>query len=334
MRLLFLTDTQARGSTPQNRKDDFFQTLLRKLDEVVSLANGLGASAIVHGGDLFDAPAPSLGVGAEVGMAFLRARMPVYVVLGNHDEFGHNPSTVGRTMAGLLARLGVIRLLEEGEKVFLEEDGFVLQLTGQPYHYEIDIREPELDYCISKDPRSHRAVHVAHGMLVSRPLFPGAPFTPIDRVSPHTEADVTLVGHNHIGFGCIESGGKLFVNPGALVRVNNHPLEMSRVPRVSIVDINSEGARVSFVELKCAKPGDEVLDRAKVEEEEFRAARLAGFVQQLRSSSEFKSYGLDEIIAEIAMTAGASERVKAESLRRIAEAREIIGNPVCRGLSF
>lgn len=324
MRLLFLTDTQARGSTPQNRKDDFFATLIQKLNEVVSIANDLGVAAIVHGGDLFDTPSPSLNVGAEVGLAFQRAGMPVYAVLGNHDEFGHNPSTVGRTMMGFLARLGVIELLEQGQKVFLRRDGMVVQLTGQPYHYDIDMRDPELDYCVSKDPRCQVAVHVVHGMLVDRPLFPGAPFTPIDRISGQTEADVTLAGHNHIGFGCVESDGKLFVNPGALVRVNNHPLEIGRIPRIAIVDVDPGRVGVSFVDLKCARPGDEVLDRSKVEEEEFRAARLAGFVQQLRSSSEFKSYGLEEIIAEIARTTGASESVKAESLRRIAEAREMI----------
>lgn len=38
MRILFFTDTHIRGTNPQNRKDNFVETLFRKLEEVFDIA--------------------------------------------------------------------------------------------------------------------------------------------------------------------------------------------------------------------------------------------------------------------------------------------------------
>ncbi|NLH28005.1 MAG: serine/threonine protein phosphatase, partial [Syntrophomonadaceae bacterium] len=38
MRLLYFTDDHKRGTSPENRKDNFPQTLLTKLNEVVKIA--------------------------------------------------------------------------------------------------------------------------------------------------------------------------------------------------------------------------------------------------------------------------------------------------------
>ena len=100
MRLLYITDTHIRGTSPQNRKDNFPETLQLKFKEVISLAQKYDVLALLHGGDLFDTPSPSLAVCANFIPILAAAGVPLYAIAGNHDLFGHNPSTLERTMLG------------------------------------------------------------------------------------------------------------------------------------------------------------------------------------------------------------------------------------------
>ena len=54
MKFLFFTDTHIRGNNPQNRIDDFVQTLNVKLREVFEIAKNEEVDIILHGGDIFD----------------------------------------------------------------------------------------------------------------------------------------------------------------------------------------------------------------------------------------------------------------------------------------
>ena len=41
-------------------------------------------------------------------------------------------------MIGLLDALNVVKLIKEDEVIYLDKDGIKVQLTGQPYIYNID----------------------------------------------------------------------------------------------------------------------------------------------------------------------------------------------------
>ena len=88
MKLLFLTDTHIRASAPQNRTDDFVATLKNKFREVNEIARREGVDAILHGGDLFDIPSPSLAVCGDFVSIMSEAGVPIYGIAGNHDVFG------------------------------------------------------------------------------------------------------------------------------------------------------------------------------------------------------------------------------------------------------
>ena len=104
---------------------------------------------------------------------------------------------------------------------------------------------------------------MVHGMLLQRALFPGAFYTLIEQIS-HTEADLTLAGHNHLGFPDTEIDGKYFINPGALVRLSNHRQEMKRPVQVVVIDLSGSQPVFEKIRLKSAAPGDDVLDRSRL----------------------------------------------------------------------
>lgn len=317
MKLLYITDTHLRGTTPENRKDNLPQNLKAKLQEVVEMAASYDVFALLHGGDLFDLAVPGLAVTAELLQPLKELKCPIYIVPGNHDLYGRNLFTLPRTLLGFLGRMGNLNLVGE-EPIYLDDGDIRVQLSGTPYHYDVD-RGDGSKYIIKKR-NCDVAVHLAHGMLVDKSIFPGADYILIDSIKEETEADFTLIGHNHLGFAPYEYQGKWFINPGGLVRLSNHLKEISRRPQALLLDL--EGVKPSFelIPLKTAKPGEEVLDRSKAEDAAFRAAQRADFLQAVWAGVESAKIDPYSILNEILNGSQVNQIVKDEAYRRLMEA--------------
>lgn len=322
--MLFFTDTHIRGTNPQNRKDNFVDTIFRKLEEVFDIAKENDVDILIHGGDIFDRPdiAPSLV--RDFIVLIDRYSLPIYVVAGNHDMFGQNPVTLNRTMLGLLDGAGIIRLLSPGEKLYFKDGNKKIQLTGQHYFYGLDADSGKQSYIVKKDKDVDVAVHIVHGMLLEKPFFEGMAYTLIEDILD-TEADITLSGHYHSGFTtkCIDN--KYFINPGSLVRINNSLNELLRMPKVVLLDLQNE-IKIQELYLKRALPGEEVLDRTKVETMAFRERKLSEFIQSVNSTGNYDTFDINNIIEQISKQQNLKEEVIKEALKRIGQAQELLGN--------
>ncbi len=321
MKFLFLTDDHKRGTTPENRKDNFPESLAEKLREVVRISLEQEVDYVLHAGDFFDVPAPAISVCADFLEIYQQFSVPVYTIPGNHDLFGHNSETLPRTMLGFAARLGIVKLLDR-EPLYLEKGGLRVQVTGQGYHFEMDRRDPKLDYVVEKRDCDY-AIHMVHGMLLQKPLFPGALYTLIEHIWD-TEADFTLVGHNHLGFPDTEKDGRLFLNPGALVRLSNQKQEMKRPVQVMVMDLGASPPVVQKIRLKSALPGEEVLDRSRLDEAAFREERLAGYLQEVKAAGSYQRTDVRVLIEEIAAIEDLPPGVIQEALQRISMAEEAL----------
>lgn len=317
IKFLYVTDTHIRGTTPKNRLDAFVETLKEKLTEVIELANKEDVDVILHGGDVFDRPDLAPNVVGQFAKIFQKANMPIYVVSGNHDTFGHNPDTISRSMLGLMDATQILNVITPEKPLLLEKDGLRLQISGQPYHYDIDIRDPKLDYYPVNTTNADVLIHIAHSMLVEKALPDGIPHTLIDHIWG-TTADILLTGHFHGGFGIKERDGKFICNPGALARVNNHWTEISRMPKVMIGTVSkTEGIKLKEYELQCAEKGENVLDRSFLEKAVFQEEQMHQFVQQVKATSQFQTLNVHDIIQEIASLENVEPKVKEEALRRM-----------------
>lgn len=326
MRFLFLTDTHIRGTAPINRKDDFLKTLGKKLEEIVGLIKEKQVDFCLHGGDMFDRPDISPSIVREIGIIFRQCPVPLYVIAGNHDIYGHNPETVHRTMLGLLDGLGIVSLLYPGRKVFLEKEGMKVQLTGQPFHYDLDRDEGRKGYLVEKEPDADYAIHLVHGLLVEKPLFPGTAYTLIENILT-TQADITLVGHYHRGFNkVIEIEDKFFVNPGSLVRLEASLAEIKRKPQVALLDLTQEGVKIQLHRLSSTLPGSVVLDETQLSMRDYREKKIADFVQGIKGVGEFKAFDIKEIMEMIADREGLKPEVKEGAIQRIGQAQEALSS--------
>ncbi|WP_332690382.1 metallophosphoesterase family protein [Halalkalibacter lacteus] len=322
MKFLYVTDTHIRGTTPKNRLDVYVDTLKEKLEEVITLANQEDVDVLLHGGDVFDRPDLSPNVVGQFAKIFMKANMPIYVVAGNHDTFGHNPETISRTMLGLMDSFGVMTVIDQEKPVLIEKAGVKVQISGQPYHYDLDQRDPKLDYYPPNGSNADVLIHIVHSMLVEKALPEGVSHTLIDHIWG-TTADIILTGHFHGGFGIKERNGKFMCNPGALSRVNNHWSEVTRMPKVVIGTIRNNDILLREVSINCARKGEEVLDRSFLEKAVHQEEKLHSFVQQVKESAQFHTLNMSDIILEIASLKNVEEKVKQEALRRMTVIEEV-----------
>lgn len=315
MKILFFTDTHIRGTTPKNRLDNITDTLEYKLNEIVNISHEHNVDYILHGGDLFDRPDISISIVSRFVPILDKFKAPFYITCGNHDVYGHNPETVNRTILGLFDKIGLIHLINKDDTIFLEDDDMVVQLTGQPYTYNIDNNKKSyiVDYV---DKRAKYSIHMVHGMLLDKPFIKGIPYTLIDDIKS-TKANITLSGHYHSGFGIINYDNKYFVNPGSVIRITNSLRELERIPQVVIINLNKK-IEIELIPLKSAISGKEVLNRKEIESFIYKSERLSQFKQSVDNTANFQKLDINEILLELSQSEGVSNEVKEEALKRIA----------------
>lgn len=315
-----MTDTHIRGTTPKNRKDNLPETLERKLKEIGEIIKDYNIDFVLHGGDLFDRPDVSISIASNFASILTSYKVPIYIVSGNHDVYGHNPNTLGRTMLGLLDALNIVKIVKQNEKIYLSKDGVRVQLTAQPYVYNIDYEENKSNYMVrdvAED--ADYSIHMVHGMLLNRPFIKGIPYTLIDEIKD-TKADITLAGHYHSGFGIINIDNKYFVNPGSLIRITNSLNEIERMPKVVLIRLE-DSIDIKLIQLKSALKGEEILDRQEIENHIFKDERLFDFKQSIDRAINFEKLEINEILMEVSNAEGVSEEVKKEALRRISHSQ-------------
>lgn len=323
MKLLYFTDTHYRGTNPQNRLDNFFETQKNKTREVLEIAKEEGCDYILHGGDLFDRPDISISVVTEFAKILKSSKIPIYILSGNHDIFGHNPSTLNRTVLGLLCELKILNLVNDRD-IYLKGDK-VVKLTGTPYFYGMDLKENINRYLIKEDIKDYDyRIHMTHGFIIDRSFVETVAYTNVSDLY-ETDADITLCGHYHMGFDtvCHEENGKkkYFINPGAMVRLSNSMLEIKRRPKVVVIELKDE-ITLKEIYLKTAQKGELVLDRSVMENFKSKRNRELEFRDLVNSNVSLNKINIYDIISEIAKENELPDIVKEEALKRIAEAEE------------
>lgn len=322
MKILVLTDTHIRGTTPQNRLDDFPVTLKNKLLEVKKIIEQKEVDFVLHGGDLFDRPDTAPSVVRDFIQILREFKAPIYTVAGNHDLYGHNPATLPRTMLGVLDVSGIVSVIPVDQDQIIELDKVKLQLSGSSYHYDLDNSEKPEAYLLQKQDDVDYAINIIHGMLLPRPFPIDLNYTLIDNIK-ETEAEITITGHYHTGFGIKElTSNKYCLNPGSLVRIGAYPSELERTPQVAIIELTQENIGIKLHSLETAQSGEKVLDRSEIELNEYREKKLAGFVQDIESSGEFNFLEIEEILDELAENQNLDKEIKDKARERIAKAKE------------
>lgn len=342
MKFLYFGDKHDRRTAPENRMDNYLEVQQAKTREIIKIGKENAISAFLQPGDFFDTPNPGNDFVAHIAgmwgggnahdllskfrsgqmkpeevLKAMQDYIPMIGVAGNHELFGNNINTLDKTAIGLLNKWGLMKFATKAEPYFFKtDDGLTIAITGTHYHLDIDTPE-HLDDYIVEEKLGDFHIHIVHGMLSDKNMGKFIRHTLIDQIR-HTKADLTLSGHDHIGFPLTEIDGKWFVNPGAIPRTSNDLKEISRRPKVLLIDITKQnGMKIEEVYLKSAPQGELVLNRKKIEEKKKREGRLEEFKQKVRNAGMKKSTDIIEIIRDLADSKELPVSVKADLLNRV-----------------
>lgn len=316
---LFSTDWHVTDNWPESRKDNYLNTIMGKVEFVVSLANKLDAHLLL-GGDLVDKYNSKPKIINLLISQLIKAKQEVFGIIGNHDIFGHNHEVIKRVILGALFESKVVTLLDARPRI-ITKNGVSVQLTGTNYTPDIDVKGVS-SYSIVKAPEANFAIHLVHGLLVERhlPVMKSRNYTLLTEVI--TRADVLCCGHEHTGFGVRLFENVIFTNPGALGRINASLKELRRMPFVSYIKVYSDHVEVDLIAVPAAT-GPEVLSRQKIIETLKRKKMLTEFKDNLSLTDIGRgSLTLKDILEEKARLGNVGEDVVNVSLRAIKEYEE------------
>ncbi|NIK67901.1 metallophosphoesterase [Paenibacillus sp. BK720] len=330
MKFIFVGDPHVRGTNPRNRKDEYKQALFNKFLEIYDLAHEHDVEALILAGDTFDLPNVANSVLNDLADLLSESPVPIYTTAGNHDIPGYNIQAYANTSLRLLERIvPKLHVINDPADASYFGDRNEVVITFTPYSGKIDVDgygySPENELPPFHD---HYRIHVAHGMLLDHePPFDR--FTLVQEVN--TSADMVLTGHDHTGYGVYRrADGKIFCNPGSLTRLSASVSEIQRTVQVALITIDLENSEkynrpagdIQLIPLKSAKPGEEVLDRSRIEADQKRQYAMESFAALVQNSNGEKVLlDIPTIVDTIAEQNNIPAGVRELALAKIEEAR-------------
>lgn len=345
LRFLYFGDMHERPSTPSNRIDNYQQSISAKREEIKELGNKYKVTAFLQPGDflnshtyqndfLLDVVSKwsmvdtfdlvkqfSLGKlsNDEFQKKLIDAKpIPMIGAIGNHELVGESLNSYKKTSLRFLEQIGFMQLASKENPIIFEmENGKTVAITATHYHHGMDKKENLSDYIIEEKLGDYH-IHIVHGYLTNKDMGNLFRHTLVDEIAHLTKADLTITGHDHIGFPITEVDGKYFVNPGAIPRMKSDLKEMRRKPKVLLIEIDEvSGLKVKTIYLKSAKKAEEVLDRTKIMQKKEKQGKMEEIKSIVNKANIGKATNITEVIEVISENENVSKVLKDEVIERI-----------------
>jgi len=277
-RFLCTSDWHIRSKNPRYRIDDFFQTMMGKLNWMFELAKKEDCSAILHGGDFFDSPDQKNSTKIEIAKLLLRYKIPIYAVAGQHDLIHRR---FFNTALALFQTFGGVNILD-GE---LKTDTCIPCIDNSG-HYNVNLYGASWEEEIPT-PEDSNAINILaiHKMIVKeKPLW--------DKQVGYTKAETFL--NKHKGYNLIVSGdnhhsfthttaNQILINTGSLTRMTTS--QRGHLPCVYIYNSETKKAKQYLIPTKSI---DEVMDLETADEVKEKNEALEAFMEGLSSDYDIE----------------------------------------------
>ena len=255
--IAFVVDPQIQFSNPANRIDNYFEALIKKLSFILN-----DNKYVIILGDLTEFPVLDMqGIIILTGM-LQKHKMQggqVYSLVGNHDIYNWNISTISKTTLGLLSKLDLITIVDRSGEVpdslvsveFLNIEGWDIDCTLlKTPHNNLPIAKSDKSilighnyYNFARDPK-HSLEYEEIANLGYRYIF---------------------LGHDHENYKpkALEQG--ILYRPGSLGRQTTHPYNFTRKIKYCQLDLDTDKVREIEVPFE---PASEVFSLEAIEKHE------------------------------------------------------------------
>jgi DNA repair protein SbcD/Mre11 len=281
MKFIFATDFHIMGSSPNSRVDDYPRAILKKIEEVFSIAEDENVDFLLLGGDLFETYNVSTSVIRKTLEWFKDRNIPIISILGNHDLHGHTMDTFYRSAMSILDITDFVDILDVDEK---------RSLRGLHYYNGL---EKDLD--INNEPsekmqeilNGNEMIWVVHGMISDMNLPHVSRNVLINDVRVGENTKLVLSGDYHAGFPVVErNDGVIFANPGSLSRTSLAKENLDRSIQVALIEYDPEDLDafidIKYIELKSALSSDKIFDLAAHKEIKERREETFSYIEKLK----------------------------------------------------
>jgi DNA repair exonuclease SbcCD nuclease subunit len=277
-----VSDQQVTGF----RKDNFKESILKKLEWQGLHAKKFKANYFLRGGDLFHTKNANRNTHATMSRIALIHRAypcPTFSLAGNHDMSYNDISTVSRQPLGVLFSTGVFHHLKDET---FEDGSMKVRVIGLDYLPGMDsnfirntLRKKDENYTIA----------VVHALAALAPeekiqTFFNEPILDYRDLVFEGCPDVYVFGHYHKDQGIQDHLGVKFVNLGSISRGSLSFENLERKPKISQMRFSSSGIDIEEIIVPHAD-ASEVFDLEKKKKIEKERKNLDEFVAKLRESS-------------------------------------------------
>ena len=289
MKILHITDSHGTVKSPESRTDVYYIAFLRKMYELGYVVKQQKIDMVIHTGDLFHTARVSDKFAGQVSEMIKAMGVPFYVVPGNHDIEGYTTDTIDQTKLGLLAKAGVVTILDRSNPLTItaNQDGeeYTVAISGQEYYAHIDEGNPQ-DFDMQQDAADLNILAV-HAYLTNTPQHPDIKCTMCQDVV--TDADLILTGHYHRQFEWSDGQNLDIFNPGSMMRVEQTDYNKTHTPMYGILDIKLDDVGniewdYKFHPFKVAEPSTTVFDYNAKYKAKHASISLDGFKNSIANT--------------------------------------------------
>lgn len=299
MKGIIVGDLHIRRSSPTARKDNFFETQIKKVQWILEMAEKRLASFVIWPGDLFHHhDMPDVLKTTYIRMfgsdAALTHQLRHFVIFGQHDMRYHSSDRDNTPLGVLLAGGCNVERLNVNTPVELT-DGY-----GHTVHiYGSDWAEEDVPV-FDRAPNA-RYIWVMHRMVVDEKLWEGQTemIYADDLLESFPEFDLIVTGDNHRTFTAsrkVEEEDEVrttrLVNPGAVMR--STASELAHKPVVYLWDSKTNAVEPLYIPIA---PADDVFDTEMVAKEKDRDAKMEAFGKGLAAPKRITTNFRDNVRA-------------------------------------
>jgi len=307
MRYLYLQDSHIKGKNGVHRLGDYFSDVLLKLDEILSIAKENNCEAIIDGGDFLETASPSYIILDEIADRIEKFGIPMYSLLGNHAmRFGHIENSRYVGLSHLQKRSKLFHPMSD-----LKMDN--TELIAIEYNYGIEEKLKENGVIFKSADKWKLAI--IHALVMPKKFL-----DTVLHVTPKqikTNGDLLLIAHYHHPYE-IKVKDSLFLNIGCTGR--NSVTEYNIHPSVLLLDTDKRTHEI--IELKSAKPGEEVFNLEKVELKKEFKQNIDVFIQSLEST-DFQGLSISGMITDLAKQKNVEKEVVELIQNKISEVNNV-----------
>lgn len=351
LKFLYFGDIHGGSKAPKYRTDDFVETRANKIRQILEIAKKHEVVALLQAGDFLNKPNISpeyltkelinwtsvnindivfdimMGEKSVKDLELaLKNVFPMIGTIGNHELIGGELDSFEKTSLNTLVQMGFMTLVDKDNPlVFKDEDGMTVAITASPYTHQID--DDDKSAYIVEDKTTDYHIHMAHGMLMPKSYGKKFKHTVVSEIAYDTKADLTINGHDHIGYDEIELDGKKFINPGSPLRLSAENKEISRMPKVLLISISKEeGITLEPIYLEAEK-GEDVLSREHLEIKTAKSEKMEEIQSLMNKAGLKKGVDITEIIDNVGKAKGLPTDVVNDVISDIVESMNKLMTP-------